>query len=79
MRKPKIIVALDFDEKEKILHTIEKLRKYTPYFKIGFEAFTKFGPEIISYLVDFDCKVFLDIKLFDIPSTWLKLLKLQKN
>ena len=79
MEKPKIIVALDFDEREKILKLVEKLRKYTSYFKIGFEAFMALGPEIISCLVNLNCKVFLDIKLFDIPTTMAKALKVAEK
>ena len=79
MKKPEIIIALDFDEKEKILKLVEKLRKYTSYFKIGFEAFIAFGPDIISYLTSLNCKVFLDIKLFDIPTTMAKTLKVAEK
>ncbi len=79
MRKPEIIVALDFDEKEKIFSLVKKLRKYTSYFKIGFEAFMALGPDVVSYLVDLDCKIFLDIKLFDIPNTMAKALKVAEK
>ncbi len=79
MKAPKIIVALDFDDENKILNLVNILKPYTSYFKIGFEAFIKLGPQIVDKLNKLGCKVFLDIKLFDIPNTMAKALKVAQD
>ena len=63
-----VIVALDFDSKEK---TIEFLKKFDNnlFVKVGMELFYKEGPSIIYEIKSMGHKIFLDLKLHDIPNT----------
>lgn len=69
MNKDKIIVALDFDTKEKALKLVSLIKDEISFFKIGKQMFTKYGPEIVKDLREQNCKVFLDLKFHDIPNT----------
>src|SRR5882724_3016414 len=65
----KIIVALDVATKEKALNLIEELRDQISFFKIGLQLYTAEGPEIVPAVLSTGAKVWLDIKLHDIPNT----------
>jgi orotidine-5'-phosphate decarboxylase len=65
----KIIVALDVPTKKKALQLAEKLRDQISFFKIGLQLYTAEGPEIIHAVSSIGAKVFLDLKLHDIPNT----------
>ncbi len=64
----KIIVALDVDNREQALTLVNKLPGAV-IFKIGLRLFTGEGPSLIQNLVQKGKKVFLDLKLHDIPHT----------
>lgn len=64
----KIIIALDVHKKSKALDLIKDL-KYVQIFKIGLELFIAEGPSIIKEIQNLGKKVFLDLKLHDIPNT----------
>jgi len=64
----KIIIALDVPEKNQALDLVKKL-KHVQTFKIGLELFTAQGPLIIQELHKLNKRVFLDLKLHDIPHT----------
>jgi len=64
----KIIIALDLNKKDPALDLIKNL-KYVRTFKIGWELFISEGPSIIQELHRLEKKVFLDLKLHDIPNT----------
>lgn len=66
--KEKIIIALDFDRFEEAKNTVDALPEAV-YFKVGLQAFLKFGDRIIPYLADNHKKLFLDLKFKDIPNT----------
>jgi orotidine-5'-phosphate decarboxylase len=66
--KEKIIVALDFDRYDDARHMVERLPEAV-FFKVGLQAFLKYGVEIITYLKNRKKKLFLDLKFKDIPST----------
>lgn len=68
----KIIVALDFDDLEKAKSLVEQLDPSLCKLKVGKEMFTLFGPDWVSYLVNKNFKVFLDLKFHDIPNTVAK-------
>jgi orotidine-5'-phosphate decarboxylase len=68
----KIIVALDFQDKNEISAFLQKMQGEMSYVKVGMELFYSFGPDIIKYLQDQNLKVFLDLKLHDIPNTVYK-------
>ena len=65
----KIIVALDVATKEKALELVKELRDRISFFKIGLQLYTAEGPEIVRSVVATDAKVWLDLKLYDIPNT----------
>ena len=62
----KIIVALDVSSKEEALSLVRQL-KDTQVFKVGLQLFTAEGPLLVQCLHDLGKKVFLDLKLHDIP------------
>src|SRR5213083_548689 len=65
----KIIVALDVATKEKALELVEQLRSEISFFKIGLQLYTAEGPEIVRAVLATGAKVWLDLKLYDIPNT----------
>jgi orotidine-5'-phosphate decarboxylase len=65
----KIIVALDVPTKEKALALVEQLRDEISFFKIGLQLYTAEGPEIVRAVLSTGAKVWLDLKLHDIPNT----------
>jgi orotidine-5'-phosphate decarboxylase len=65
----KIIVALDVPTKREALELVEKLRDQISFFKIGLQLYTAEGPEIVRIVSSTGAKVFLDLKLHDIPNT----------
>jgi orotidine-5'-phosphate decarboxylase len=65
----KIIVALDVATKEKALELVKQLRDHISFFKIGLQLYTAEGPEIVRAVLFTGAKVWLDIKLCDIPNT----------
>jgi len=64
-----LIVALDVPSTGPALDLVNTLRGGVGYFKIGLQLFTAAGPSIVEQIVERDCKVFLDLKLHDIPNT----------
>ena len=69
MTKDKIIVALDVATKEKALELVKELRDQISFFKIGLQLYTAEGPEIVRAVLSTGAKVWLDLKLYDIPNT----------
>jgi orotidine-5'-phosphate decarboxylase len=65
----KIIVALDVPTKEEALKLVEKLREQISFFKIGLQLYSAEGPEIVRAVSATGSKVWLDLKLHDIPNT----------
>ena len=65
----KIIVALDVATKDKALELVEQLRGEISFFKIGLQLYTAEGPEIVRAVLATGAKVWLDLKLYDIPNT----------
>jgi len=66
---PRLIVALDLEDKKKINRIVDALSGRGVRFKIGSIAFTRFGPDLVCGLVRRQLDVFLDLKLHDIPNT----------
>ena len=65
----KIIVALDLSNIKKAISLVKKLRKEVYAFKIGHEFFYSFGIEGYEKIYKICPKIFLDLKLHDIPNT----------
>jgi orotidine-5'-phosphate decarboxylase len=65
----KIIVALDVPTKREALELVQKLRDQISFFKIGLQLYTVEGPEIVRAVSSTGSKVWLDLKLYDIPNT----------
>jgi len=63
-----LIVALDYDSIEKALSLVDKLPSVT-FYKVGMELFYSAGYHIIKTLKDRGKKIFLDLKINDIPKT----------
>jgi orotidine-5'-phosphate decarboxylase len=69
MTQDKIIVALDVPTKRQALNLVEQLRDQISFFKIGLQLYTAEGPEIVQAVLAAGAKVWLDLKLYDIPNT----------
>ncbi|HDL01724.1 MAG TPA: orotidine-5'-phosphate decarboxylase, partial [candidate division Zixibacteria bacterium] len=65
----KLCVALDVDHASEAIEYAKLLKEYVGFFKIGSQLFTKEGPKIVENIKELGCKVFLDLKLHDIPNT----------
>ena len=65
----KIIVALDVPTKERALELVKQLRGEISFFKIGLQLYTAEGPEIVRAVLATGAKIWLDLKLYDIPNT----------
>ena len=65
----KIIVALDAPTKERALELVEQFQSEISFFKIGLQLYTAEGPEIVRAVLATGAKVWLDLKLYDIPNT----------
>ena len=68
----KVVVALDFDNKDEALSFVDKIQPSDCRLKVGKEMFTHFGPEFVRELVNRGFDVFLDLKFHDIPNTVAK-------
>ena len=64
-----VIIACDFPSKEATLEFLSKFTDVKPYVKIGMELFYGAGPEIVREIKKMGHKIFLDLKLHDIPNT----------
>ena len=70
-----VIIALDFENKEKPLAFLDKFTTCKPYVKIGMELFYAEGPEMVREIKARGHKIFLDLKLHDIPNTVMKAMR----
>ena len=64
-----VIVALDFDGREKTLAFLDRFTEEKPFVKIGMELFYAEGPFVVREIRARGHKIFLDLKLHDIPNT----------
>ena len=64
-----VIIACDFNSKEEVINFLGKFKEEKPFVKIGMELFYAEGPEIVRTIKQMGHKIFLDLKLHDIPNT----------
>lgn len=64
-----VIIACDFPSREATLAFLDRFTGKKPYVKIGMELFYSEGPEIVREIKKRGHKIFLDLKLHDIPNT----------
>lgn len=64
-----VIVACDFSSKEQVMSFLDKFSGRKPFVKIGMELFYAEGPQIVREIKARGHKIFLDLKLHDIPNT----------
>lgn len=69
MADDRLIAALDVHTKADVKKLVEMLGDSVSYYKVGMELFYGVGAEVVSYLKEQHKKVFLDLKLHDIPNT----------
>ena len=67
-----VIVALDFPNAKEVYSFLDKFDDEKPFVKIGMELFYAEGPEIVREIKKRGHKIFLDLKLHDIPNTVMK-------
>lgn len=67
--RDRLICALDFPTFDEAKALVEELGDAVTFYKVGMELLYGAGPDIIRYLKEKDKKVFLDLKLQDIPNT----------
>ena len=66
---PQVIVALDVPSRREALEVVRGLGPDQEFYKVGLELFTRAGPSVVTDLVGMNKRVFLDLKLHDIPAT----------
>ena len=64
-----VIIALDFPSAQDVYAFLDKFKEEKPFVKIGMELFYAEGPEIVRQNKARGHKIFLDLKLHDIPNT----------
>ena len=72
--KDKIIVPLDVPGAPEAVRLVRQLSGIISYYKVGLELFTRCGPSVVEEVraaADEGCRIFLDLKLHDIPNTVL--------
>lgn len=70
-----VIIACDFASKEQTLAFLDKFEGVKPFVKIGMELYYACGPDIVREIKARGHKIFLDLKLHDIPNTVKKAMR----
>ncbi len=70
-----VIIALDFSTKDEVFNFLDLFKEEKPFVKIGMELYYAEGPEIVKEIKRRGLKIFLDLKLHDIPTTVMKAMK----
>lgn len=64
-----IILALDLPTRDEALSFLDKVGSELSWVKVGLQLFTRYGPSFVEELKSRNLKIFLDLKLHDIPNT----------
>lgn len=64
-----VMIACDFSDKKQVFEFLDKFGDVKPFLKIGMELYYAEGPSIVRELKERGHKIFLDLKLHDIPNT----------
>lgn len=67
--RSRLIVALDVPDRDAALKAVDRLSGHVGVFKVGLEIFTREGTRLVEEIRGRGEKVFLDLKLHDIPNT----------
>ena len=70
-----VSIACDFSSKEATLAFLDQFKDVKPFVKIGMELYYAEGPSIVKEIKERGHKIFLDLKLHDIPNTVYKAMK----
>ena len=74
-----VIIACDFSSKQACMDFLDKFTDRKPFVKIGMELFYAEGPQIVREIKERGHKIFLDLKLHDIPNTVKKSMSVLRN
>ena len=74
-----VIIALDFADAGQVFAFLDRFPEKKPYVKIGMELYYAEGPEIVRQIKARGHKIFLDLKLHDIPNTVKKAMRVLSN
>lgn len=74
-----VIIACDFSDKEQLTSFLDKFTEEKLYLKVGMELFYATGTDIIKEIKERGHKIFLDLKLHDIPNTVKKSMSVLSN
>ncbi|MFH1879586.1 MAG: orotidine-5'-phosphate decarboxylase, partial [Bacillota bacterium] len=74
-RKGDVIIALDFPSKTEVFLFLDMFQAEKPFVKIGMELFYAQGPQIVKDIKARGHKIFLDLKLHDIPNTVMRAMR----
>lgn len=69
MADERLIVALDFHKMDDVKNLVNELGDSVVFYKVGMELFYSVGTEVVTWLKSQNKKIFLDLKLHDIPNT----------
>ena len=69
MTDERLIVALDFHKMDDVKNLVNELGDSVIFYKVGMELFYSVGTEVVTWLKSQNKKIFLDLKLHDIPNT----------
>ncbi len=75
----KLMLALDLPDRESALEILAKLRGNLEWVKIGLQMYLAYGSDFVREVADMGFKIFLDLKLYDIPNTVASAIKSLKG
>jgi len=77
--KERLIISLDFETDTQALALVEQLQDDVIFYKIGMQLFYHYGADLVKKIKHLGKKIFLDLKLHDIPNTIVSALKSLKD